>query len=243
MATIAALVSYSHMRTLALANGRPTTLAALLPLSADGLVAVAALAMSADRAEGRRRRGWALVGFWLGLAASLAATWTATMGGVTAHLVPAWAPLALLVTTEILAKPGKPILPDPAGIEPVPVAPEAPAQPEPAPVTPRRREPATRSRPRSLTAEAKVRQAAARMPGATTAEIAARASVSESTVRRYRTPLAPPSTQLPADIHRVNGHVPAGAKRLNERGHLPKVPPLTFTAGVTGCRRQSGQRT
>jgi hypothetical protein len=64
--------------------------------------------------------------------------------------------------------------------------------------------PAQRVTPQVLTSRAKVERAAAGMPGATRAEIAAKAGVSESTVRRYLPKptgsLASPSPAPPAEI-------------------------------------------
>lgn len=87
---------------------------------------------------------------------------------------------------------------EPAEVEP-PVDPwdyAVPIGPVPDLVTPPPTEPdvkpaVSRPRPRSLTTADKVARAAAKMPGATPAQIAAKAGVSESTARRYMPPLPP----------------------------------------------------
>jgi hypothetical protein len=90
---------------------------------------------------------------------------------------------------------------------------------EPAPVAsppdvPDVKPPATRPRPKSLTSAEKVARAAAKLPDGTLAQIAAKAGVSESTVRRYlppRTPAPVPSPSGPdaaetAPAEQLNGH-------------------------------------
>ncbi|TYB34831.1 DUF2637 domain-containing protein [Micromonospora sp. AP08] len=66
---IPAVASYDHMRTVALDAGQPAFLAALLPLSLDGLVLVGTVALG----DGRRSRWSAWLAFLVGVAASLAA--------------------------------------------------------------------------------------------------------------------------------------------------------------------------
>ncbi|WP_433792139.1 hypothetical protein [Actinoplanes sp. CA-252034] len=84
----------------------------------------------------------------------------------------------------------------------LPAADSAPAlPPAPVPATAVRKTPAKRVTPRPASAE-KVAKAAARMPGATVAQIAAKAGVSERTARRYlpdsAATVAAPSAPVPA---------------------------------------------
>ncbi|MFI1994972.1 DUF2637 domain-containing protein [Actinoplanes sp. NPDC020271] len=91
------------------------------------------------------------------------------------------------------------------------IAPQTPAAPvtvaEPAPVPTVKTSPAKRVTPRPASAE-KVAKAAAKMPGATVAEIAAKAGVSVSTARRHlpaqrvtdASPFAPVAAETPALI-------------------------------------------
>ena len=148
---VAALASYSHQVDVALLAHQASLLAHTLPLSIDGMLIVATLAMSEDKANGLRPRGWARFGFWLGAGLSVTANVTATavhygdpisIGGSVV------APVILLVCVEITARPGKPRKVGTSGAAPaaVRVVPEPVVQAEqvvaaevtrlPAPVSP-----------------------------------------------------------------------------------------------------------
>lgn len=92
------------------------------------------------------------------------------------------------------------VMPEPAPVEPrqyaEPIGPVTapPAEPDAKPRT-------SRPRPKSLTSAQKVARAAAKLPAATVAQIAAKAGVSESTARRY---LPSPTEPAPAET-RING--------------------------------------
>jgi len=112
VAGTAAYVSFGHLYDVATIAGQPKALALALPVSVDGLMLIATLAMSEDKAANRHPRGWARVGFWLGavvsIAANMASTWV-HFGPAPLNLaVAGWAPIALLVAVEIVARPGKP---------------------------------------------------------------------------------------------------------------------------------------
>lgn len=132
VAGVAARVSYSHIRDVTLIAGQAADVAALLPLSVDGMLMAASLAMSQDKARGLQPRVWARVGFWLGATISVVCNIADTLvhaSGTVASaraIVPAdmlsdqqllgmavfvavLAPLLLLITVEIMALPGKPI--------------------------------------------------------------------------------------------------------------------------------------
>ena len=67
--------------------------------------------MAEDRAFNRYPRTWARLAFWFGAVVSLAANIASTAvhhGDPLSIGVAAWPPLALLVVTEIMARPGKP---------------------------------------------------------------------------------------------------------------------------------------
>lgn len=112
VALVAAWGSYRHIFDVTRTAGQPMEIAVALPLSVDGMLLVASLAMAEDKANGRRPRGWARFAFWLGAVISIAAN----VSSIVVHRgidplgigVAAWAPVALLVVTEIMAKPGKP---------------------------------------------------------------------------------------------------------------------------------------
>ncbi|MEU7171284.1 DUF2637 domain-containing protein [Micromonospora tulbaghiae] len=124
---IVAVASYDHMRELAEHAGQPPLLAALLPLSVDGMILVATLALG----DGRRSRWSAWLAFVLGVAASLAANVIVAPPDTTARVVSAWPAVALLLTVEILARSGRAAE---AVAETVPAAEAVPVSPAPAPV-------------------------------------------------------------------------------------------------------------
>ena len=113
VALIAAWVSYRHLREVATVAGQPIEVAAVLPLSVDGMLLAATLAMADDKAEGRQPRPWARFAFWLGATMSVAANIASTVvhNGVKPLSigVAAAAPIILLVVTEIMARKGRPI--------------------------------------------------------------------------------------------------------------------------------------
>jgi hypothetical protein len=135
VAGVAAVNSYSHMRDVALLGHQPNVLASTLPLSIDGLLVIASLAMAEDKAQNRHPRTWARLAFWFGAVVSLAANITSTAvhhGDPLSIGVAAWPPLALLVVTEIMARPGKPkptTHNTPHAPAAAPVSPGAPAAP------------------------------------------------------------------------------------------------------------------
>lgn len=116
VAVVAARVSYSHIFDVTRIAGQPADVAAVLPVAIDGMLLAATLAMAEDKANGRQPRGWARFGFWFGAGISLACNVASTV--VHAAVAPALMPLAifiaalapalLLITVEIMARPGKP---------------------------------------------------------------------------------------------------------------------------------------
>lgn len=111
VAGVAAWGSYWHQVDVATLAHQAATLAHTLPLSVDGMLVVATLAMSEDKANGRKPRGWARFAFWLGAVVSVAANIASTAvhyGDPLSIAVSMWAPIALLVVVEIMARPGKP---------------------------------------------------------------------------------------------------------------------------------------
>lgn len=107
VAGIAAAASYTHMRQLALTYGQTSLLAALLPLSVDGLVIVGAVAMADDKRAGSPVRWSARVAFTVGVVASILANIVATPGGAVARIVSAWPAVSLLLVTEVLSRPAR----------------------------------------------------------------------------------------------------------------------------------------
>ncbi|NYI95088.1 hypothetical protein HNR12_001365 [Streptomonospora nanhaiensis] len=98
LTVIAAVVSYAHMFELALRHGEPAWRAGLFPLSVDGMIVAASMALLADARQGRRGGvlPWALL--VVGSAASLAANVAVadpTLWSRVIHACPSFAPLSL----------------------------------------------------------------------------------------------------------------------------------------------------
>ncbi len=111
VAGVAAVNSYEHMRDVALLGHQPNLLASTLPLSVDGLLVIASLAMAEDKAQYRHPRTWARIAFWFGAVVSETANIASTAvhhGDALSIGVAAWPPLALLVVVEIMTRPGRP---------------------------------------------------------------------------------------------------------------------------------------
>jgi hypothetical protein len=208
----------------------------VLPLSVDGLVVVATLAMLEDKRAGKLPRLSARVALGVGVLATLAFNLASAEATVTARAVAAVPAVAFLLAVEVLSRTGKPR----SVAAPVPVVPAQPAAPvvptepltelqrEPAPATsvaasspkvkPSRAE--SRRQSREDTAD-RVRRAAADHPDAGPEELAVALGVSERTVRRYlpAQPVRPVITLVPAapaepedepDPARGGDRVPAG---------------------------------
>ena len=100
VALIAAIASYSHMRSVALEYGQTPLIATLLPLSVDGLVIVGAVAIG----DGREHTWSAWLSFWAGVGASIAANVLAARPDLIARLISAWPAVALLLVVEVITK-------------------------------------------------------------------------------------------------------------------------------------------
>jgi hypothetical protein len=90
VAAIAALASYSHMRVVSLRYGQPELIADLLPISVDGMMAVATVALG----DGRHNRWSAWLAFWTGVAASVLANVLAAEPSLVARCISAWPAIA-----------------------------------------------------------------------------------------------------------------------------------------------------
>jgi hypothetical protein len=179
---VAAVVSFGHLRSLALGAGESPLAAALLPISVDGLLVSAASVMWLDAQAGRRARLSARVAFGAGCAATVAGNVASARPTVTGWLVAAWAPLALLLVTEMLARRGRqtPEAEGPTLDQPVAPGRQAPSDSGESDGRPVKRRPAAK-RP----AADRVAAARERHPDATKAELAKRAKVSLRTAARY----------------------------------------------------------
>jgi hypothetical protein len=103
VALTAAVISFSHVRRLALEAGESELAAWLLPISIDGAIVAAVSVILADSRTSRRPSGLTWLLLALGLAGSLAANIASAEPTVTARAVAAWPPLALALGIEVLA--------------------------------------------------------------------------------------------------------------------------------------------
>jgi hypothetical protein len=103
VAAIAFLASYAHMRGLALRYGQPPLIAWLLPVSVDGMLVVATIALG----DGRRHRWSAWVAFWTGVAASVVANVLAAEPSAIARCISAWPAVAFLLVVEVITRGGR----------------------------------------------------------------------------------------------------------------------------------------
>jgi hypothetical protein len=191
VATIAAVVSYMHVATLALRYGQPPLAAYLLPLSIDGMVATSSLVMlRAARAQ--------LSAPWLartGLVLAVVATLAANVASGAEHgwpgaLLAGWPAVAFIVSAEIaismsrrrLASGQRTELERPAATHRVPARP-----------------PATTRRPAATDTEAAILAILATRPDMTNADLATEVGVSTRTARRYRSRLSPVANGHPTE--------------------------------------------
>jgi hypothetical protein len=104
LALIAGTVSYLHMHLLVELNGQPGWVAALTPLSVDGMIVAASTTLLAD-SRGGGRGGflpWALL--VPGSAASLAANVAVAEPTATGRIIAAWPSFSLIAAYELLMR-------------------------------------------------------------------------------------------------------------------------------------------
>ena len=104
LALIAGTVSYLHMHQLVELHGQPGWVAALTPLSADGMMVTASTTLLADSRSGGRGglMPWALL--VAGSAASLAANVAVAEPTVTGRVIAAWPSFSLIAAYELLMR-------------------------------------------------------------------------------------------------------------------------------------------
>jgi hypothetical protein len=104
LAGIAAVVSYSHMYELALRHGEPEWLAALFPLSVDGMIVGASMILLSDARHGRKGGllPWTLL--IIGSAASLAANVAVADPTMWSRIIHTWPSFALIGAYELLMR-------------------------------------------------------------------------------------------------------------------------------------------
>jgi hypothetical protein len=104
LALIAGTVSYLHMHSLVVLHGQPGWVAALTPLSVDGMIVAASMTLLAESRSGGRGGSlpWALL--VLGSAASLAANVAVAEPSVIGRMIAAWPSFALIGSYELLMR-------------------------------------------------------------------------------------------------------------------------------------------
>jgi hypothetical protein len=100
LALIAGTVSYLHMHLLVELHGQPAWVAALTPLSVDGMIVTASTTLLADSRSGRRVDflPWALL--VAGSVASLAANVAVAQPTATGRVIAAWPSFSLIAAYE-----------------------------------------------------------------------------------------------------------------------------------------------
>jgi hypothetical protein len=104
LALIAGTVSYLHMHLLVELHGQPGWVAALTPLSVDGMIVAASTTLLADSRAGERggMLPWALL--VVGSAASLAANVAVAQPTAAGRVIAAWPSFALIGAYELLMR-------------------------------------------------------------------------------------------------------------------------------------------
>jgi Protein of unknown function (DUF2637) len=98
VAVIAAVVSFAHIESLALANGYSIATARLLPFSVDGLIVASSLSLATGG-----RAALSRTGLVLGVAATVAANVAfGVRFGVTGAVVNSWPAVSFIIASEIL---------------------------------------------------------------------------------------------------------------------------------------------
>lgn len=227
VALVAGAASYQHIAAVALAAGEPQWVAYSLPFAIDGLIVVGVAALLEDKAANLlpRRSAWAAV--VVGVAATLAANVASAEPTVTARLVAAAAPIAFLISVEVLTRSGRPrpatsdTATDTATTAGATSATTATGDSDTsatatsdtattpgatggatsgastATATPSRRRQVSRQVSRRQSSASRVAAAVAAAPGATAAELAEQLGLSVRTVQRHRA----------AAVAAANGHM------------------------------------
>ena len=104
LALIAGTVSYLHMHALVVLHGEPGWVAALTPLSVDGMIVAASTTLLAESRSGRRGGvlPWALL--VVGSVASLAANVAVAEPTLIGRVIAAWPSFALIGSYELLMR-------------------------------------------------------------------------------------------------------------------------------------------
>lgn len=178
VATIAAVVSYMHVATLAMRYGQPRLAAYLLPVSIDGLVAVASLVMLRSARLGVSAPWLARSGLVLAVAATLGCNVAYGLPhGAPGALLSGWPAVAFVVSAEMAISMTRKR--SPRGGHTTPDKSPAPA------ATAQRSTKRTAKRTSQADSHAAIMSALAANPDATRNQLALAAGVSARTVRRH----------------------------------------------------------
>src|SRR3984893_9616447 len=104
LALIAGTVSYLHMHTLVVLHGQPGWVAALTPLSVDGMIVAASTTLLADSRGGGRGGFLPWVLLAAGSVASLAANVAVAEPTMTGRVIAAWPSFSLIAAYELLMR-------------------------------------------------------------------------------------------------------------------------------------------
>jgi hypothetical protein len=104
LALIAGTVSYMHMHELVALHGQPGWVAALTPLSVDGMIVAASTTLLADSRSGLGGGVLLWVLLVIGSAASLAANVAVAEPTLIGRMVAAWPSFALIGSYELLMR-------------------------------------------------------------------------------------------------------------------------------------------
>ncbi|WP_433313069.1 DUF2637 domain-containing protein [Micromonospora chersina] len=213
VALVAGYASFSHIYSVARRAGEHVSVAAVLPLSIDGLILVGTLAMLDGKRSGRKPRLSARLAVAFGIVATVAANIASAHPAWTARAAAAVPRVAFLLAVEVLSRRGRLIRPEPVDqvelvkvAEPVAVEPVEPVEAQP---VKRTSEPSRKPVPRLLTSADRVMSAHPAESWATNQRIADLAGVSLATVKRYRPKRSP-----------------EGSVIMEHPGQLPIVEPV-----------------
>lgn len=215
VAGVAGFSSYRHIVEVAQRAGEHAAVAAVLPLSIDGLIVVGTMAMVEDKRAGRRPRLSARVALGVGVVATLAANIASAQPHLSARLVAAVPAIAFLITVEVLARAGRQSVAMSETSERPVDAVDPPALPPSADAKSDadQADKLSGSKPPSRKAHAsardRVERAHKRTPAATHKELADRLELSVRTVERWR-------PTKPAEPASMNGREPEFASTSEE---------------------------
>lgn len=123
LALIAGTVSYLHMHLLVELHGQPGWVAALTPLSVDGMIVAASTTLLAESRCGRRGEllPWALL--VAGSTASLAANVAVAEPTITGRVIAAWPSFSLIAAYELLMRQVRRVTENPVSERPTRLSP------------------------------------------------------------------------------------------------------------------------